>query len=253
VIDLYGTASPNVLKITIMLEEMGLPYKGHLVRVMHNENREPAFLALNPIGKVPVLIDHDREGRQQPIYESGAILIYLAETYHSPLLPSSGPRRWEVLEWLMVQMSLAGPMLGQVNHFQLLPSEAGSYADKRYRDQARRVYSHVNDRLGLVPWLGGSDYSIADIAMYPWSAFLTRHGFNPEDFPNLIAWRDRIDSRPAVKRGVAAIDAMMLSRPDAMAPVSNEQLDRLFSRSEPGPTADMAGYLALGPMTTARA
>lgn len=252
-IDFYGMFSPNVLKVAIMLEELGLAYRMIYVPTHISANHDPAFLALNPLGKVPVIVDHDRAGPEQPIYESGAILIYLAETYGSPLLPTSGPARWEVLKWLMVQISLAGPMLGQVNHFQLLPSEKDSYGMRRFRDQAARVYRNVDDRLASKPWLGDETYSIADIAMYPWSAYLERHGFKAADFPSLSAWRDRIDERTAVKRAVKMIQTTVAADQRSQQPAGTEDMDRFFARTQPGPAVDRAAYHALGPMITAKA
>ncbi|HET9630178.1 MAG TPA: glutathione S-transferase N-terminal domain-containing protein [Novosphingobium sp.] len=252
-IDLYGSGSPNVLKVAIMLEELGLPYRMIYVPPHIGANYDPAFLALNPLAKVPVIVDHDGAGAEQPIYESGAILIYLAETYQSPLLPSSGPGRWEVLKWLMVQIALAGPMLGQVNHFQLMPSEQNGYGLRRFRDQAARVYRNVDDRLVSLPWLGGESYSIADIAMYPWTGYLERHGFKTTEFPSLSTWRDLIDERPAVKRAVKMIQTTIAADPRSQQPPTEEDTDRFFARTQPGPAVDLPSYYALGPMVSAKA
>lgn len=245
-IELYGCGSPNVLKIAIMLEEIGRPYRGHHIAVMHGAQFDPSFLALNPIGKVPVIVDHDGAGPDQPIFESGAILIYLAETYAPALFPPKGPARWDVLKWLIAQVAYAGPMLGQVNHFQLVEGQSDSYAVNRYRDQAARIYGDVEKRLGVVPWLGGENYSIADIAMYPWAGYLARHGFDPAKFPNLMAWRGRIDARPTVKRARAWLDALGQSDPKNKEPLENENLDRFFGRSKPGPGIDFEKYIGLG-------
>lgn len=251
-IELFGMESPNVLKIAIMLEEMGLPYEGRYVRVMHGQNYDPDFLAMNPLAKVPFIIDHDRGVKDQVIFESGAILIYLAETYESPLLPAHAPDRWEVLKWLMVQVSYAGPMLGQVNHFQLLPTEENSYAFNRYRRQAARVYRIVDSRLGAVRWLGGESYSIADIAMYPWSAYLSRHGFESSEHPNLIAWRDRMDERSPVKRAVVAMRNLVAGDPSQREAFKAEHLDLFFGRADASPPLDITRYANLGPMTSAK-
>lgn len=247
-IDAYGMLSPNVIKVALMLEEVGRPYRMHHVRCLQGENYTPEFLALNPVAKVPVIVDHDKAGTDQPIFESGAILIYLAETYGPSLLPAQGPARWEVLKWLMVQLTLAGPMLGQVNHFQGLPDEIGGYAAGRYLDQAARVYRIMDDRLSVVPWLGGDNYSIADIAMYPWAAYLPRHGFDPAEHPRLTTWRETIDARPAAKRAAAAVAeiAAGVELPTA------EQFDRFFARSKPGPVMNLDGYMQLGPIITAQ-
>ncbi len=247
-IELYGSGSPNVVKVAIMLEEIGRPYRGHPVDVLHGAQFAPPFLVLNPLGKVPVIVDPEGAGPAQPIFESGAILIYLAETYAPAFFPAAGPARWEVLKWLIVQVAYAGPMLGQLNHFQLVEGQAESYAAARYRDQAARVYGDVENRLAVVPWLGGDSYSIADIAMYPWSGYLGRHGFDTANFPNLVAWRERIDARPAVKRARAAIKALT-DDPKSKAPIDDAGIDRFFGRSQPGPKADFEAYYARGPFS----
>jgi len=249
-IDLYGMGSPNVVKVVIMLEEIGRPYKIHYVSVLRGESQTPAFRAINPLGKVPALVDHDGAGEMQPIFESGAILIYLAETYKSPLLASSGPERWEALKWLMFQMSFFGPMLGQVNHFQLIPSEAHSYGATRYREQAARAYGDLETRLSVAPWVAGENYSIADIALYPWAGYLARHGFAEADYPHIMAWRHRLDARPAVKRAYGAIAALEGANAAASSPRSAADLDQFFGRIKPGPTADFASYMALGPFAS---
>ena len=247
-ITLYGMGSPNVVKIVIALEEIGQPYALRHVDVMRGEGQHAEFLALNPLGKVPVMVDGNAAGDVGPIFESGAILIYLAETYAPALLPSSGGERWEVLKWLIAQVAYAGPMLGQMNHFQLVASEANSYGGRRYRDMARAVYRDFDARLAQAPWLGGSSFSIADIAMYPWAGYLSRHGFSPDDHPHLLAWRDRIDARPSVKRAAAAIAAMMAAAAPGRPP--DGDFDSFFARVEPGPAADLDRYLALGPFTS---
>lgn len=249
-IDFYGMGSPNVFKVAIMLEEAGLSYRTHHVRVLNGENYDPAFLALNPIAKVPVIIDHDGAGPDQPIFESGAILIYLAETYKPELLPATGHDRWEILKWLMFQMSLVGPMLGNLNHFHLIPSQADSYGARRFEDQAARAYRIVDERLKVSPFIAGKAYSIADIAVHPWMGYLKRHGLEEKDFPHLLAWRDRLDERPAVKRGSAAIEEMV-SKGSALGLPSDEQLDDFFARRAPGPKVDLLGYRDRGPMFTA--
>lgn len=252
-IEFYGMGSPNVLKVAIMLEEAGLQYRTHHVRVLNGENYDPAFLALNPIAKVPVIVDHDGAGPNQPIFESGAILLYLAETYQPALLPASGHDRWEILKWLMFQMSLVGPMLGQVNHFHLIPSEADSYGARRFRDQAARAFRIVDERLRVSPFMGGDRYSIADIAVHSWMGYLKRHGLEERDFPHLIAWRDLLDERAAVKRGAAAIAEMVAKVPKTAAMPTDEQLDEFFARNAPGPKVDLVAYLDRGPMFTAKA
>lgn len=247
-IDLYGTGSPNVVKVAIMLEEIERPYRCHHINVARSAQFTPSFLALNPLAKVPVIVDSDGAGVDQPIFESGAILIYLAEAYAPGLLPQTGPARWEVLKWLIAQVAYAGPMLGQLNHFQLVSGQSQTYAADRYRDQAARVYGDFDNRLTVGPWLGGDSYSIADIAMYPWVGYLHRHGFDDARFPHLAAWRNRIAERAAVPRARAAMASMMDSDASVKAPASDSDIDRFFARSKSGPPADFETFLALGPM-----
>ncbi|MBB4640388.1 glutathione S-transferase family protein [Rhizorhapis suberifaciens] len=244
-ITMFGTASPNVFKILLMLEESGTEYYVKHVAVMRGEGQDPAFLAMNPFGKVPVIVDRNQEG-EQVVFESGAILIYLADTYAPALLPACGAARWATLEWLVAQVAYAGPMLGQVNHYQLIPSEADSYAAARYKDQAAKIYRTFDDRLAAVPWLAGQSYSVADIAMYPWSAYLSRHGFDEADFPNLVAWRARIDARPAWRRAQAGIASLVRAGAATGAGITESDIDRFLGRTKPGPAADLVGYAARG-------
>ena len=241
-IDLYGGASPNAVKILIMLEELGRPYTIHDIKVFHGEQYAPEFLKLNPLGKYPVIVDHDGAGADQPIFESGAILIYLAETYAPALLPATGPARWEVLKWLMVQMAGVGPMFGQHVHFRVLPEEAEGYAGKRYRAQTGRLLQVLDGHLGDKEWLGGAAYSIADIATWPWVAMVPRLGFAWADFPALQAWYARIEARPAVQRALPIRDQLMGSFV-SNGPRNAEDLDRFFLRKG-GPAVD---YSRLAP------
>lgn len=246
-IDLYGSGGPNVMKVAITLEEIGLKYRVRPVAMLNAAARTPEFLALNPLGKVPVLVDPDGLGKDNPLCESGAIILYLAEKHAPALFPAEGAARWRVVQWVMTQMSLAGPMLGQLNHFQLIVGQEDSYALKRYRDQAARVYGDFNKRLAAAPWLAGDFYSLADIAMYPWTAYVERHGFQAADFPFLDAWRKRIEERPAVLRA-----GQVLQDANAgliMEPLTEQDINILFNRSEAGPGIDWEGYVALGPMS----
>jgi len=250
VIDVYGMGSPNVLKIVIMLEELARPYRLHNVDVMGGEGRSSSFLAMNPLGKVPVIVDADMTGEARPIFESGAILVYLAENYGVQLLPSTGLARWEILKWLFAQVAYAGPMLGQLNHFQMMAGETDSYAGRRYRDIARKVYQDFENRLKEVPWLGGDSFSIADIAMYPWAAYLERHGVAPDNFPYLLSWRGRLDTRPSVRRAVGAFTALIAESMTHSKSSTDEDYDLFFGRSEAGPPPDMERYVSLGSFTS---
>jgi GST-like protein len=237
VIELFGMGSPNVRKVGIMLEEVGLDYVLRHVAVFRGDQFDPVFLALNPLGKVPVLIDHTR-APGTPIYESGAILFYLAETYGA-LLPTGGFARYEIMEWLMVQMSAIGPMFGQHNHFRLLGAQADPYAAARYRTQAKLLYRRLDERLSIREWIAGEAYSIADIAIYPWSLYLEQHGFDPAVHSSLIRWRDSIGAREPVKRSwdrfAAAFDKESQQTRRTASP---EQLDAFFNRDSEVPAVD---------------
>ena len=240
-IDLYGMSSPNVRKVVIALEELGLPYERHHVAVIRGRQFEPEFLALNPLGKVPVIIDHDGPGEAYPIFESGAILIYLAETYGPQFLPATGPARWNVLKWLMVQMANIGPIFGQNSHFRLRAASE-PYAAQRFRQTAAQLYRILDKRLAEVPYLAGEAYSIADMATYPWAArYARRHGMRWEDLPALADWRDRIAARPAVIRAAEIIAEMGKHDTEDRLAASPEEVDRYMWRHFPAPTAEEAG------------
>ena len=241
-IQLYGMQSPNVRKVGILLEELGLDYALKHVAVFGGEQFEPEFVALNPASKVPVLVDPVK-GEGQPVIESGAILIYLAETYGEGdvFLPASGMARYEVLSWLMVQMASVGPMFGQYNHFQLLREQAEPYAAARYRGQSERLYRLLDERLSTRSWLAGDDYSIADIATYPWALYLEQHGFDPEQHPHLLRWRETIDARPAVARSWQRFDeAFTRISTDTRRAATAEDLDRFFGRDSHAPHVDFS-------------
>jgi GST-like protein len=225
-----------------MLEELGLDYVLRHVAVFRGDQFQTAFLALNPLGKVPVLIDHTR-GPGRPIYESGAILFYLAETYGArvcpDLLPTGGFARYEVMEWLMVQMAAIGPMFGQHNHFRLFGSQVDPYAAARYRTQSKLLYRRLDERLSTREWIAGEAYSIADIAIYPWALYLEQHGFDPAAHPSLMRWRDLIGAREPVKRSwerfAVAFDKESQETRRAATPA---QLDAFFNRDPEVPAVD---------------
>jgi GST-like protein len=238
----YGVMSPNVLKVVILLEELALPYRLRYVDLFKGEQFSPDFLRLNPLGKVPVLLD---ARLKQPLAESGAILLWLAEQ-SGRFLPTSGDARYEVLQWLMVQMSAVGPMLGQFTHFSLLPPGSEPYARGRYETLARRLYGQINERVAKREWLAGDDYSIADIATFPWGEYLDRHGFDQKSFPALMRWRDRINSRPAIQRAKAAFAAAFgASSAESLGSATSEDLDRFFGRSKDMPQQDFSAVTRL--------
>jgi GST-like protein len=232
---LHGMQSPNVVKVILMLEECGLDYELRHTAVFNQAQFTPEFLALNPLGKVPVLED-PRLG--QPLAESGAILFWLAER-EGKFLPTQQPTRAEVMQWLMVQMANYGPMLGQFTHFNIAPPDAAPYAKARYGAIAEKLNRVLNERLQDREWIAGGDYSIADMATQPWAYYIERHGFDPAQYPALVAWRERIAARPAVQRALAraqeAFDQVaMRSRKAA----SDEDLDRFFGRTGQVPATD---------------
>ncbi len=193
-IDLYTWTTPNGRKVSIMLEELGLPYTVHGVDITADEQFDPDFLAISPNNKIPAIVDHDA-GRS--LFESGAILIYLAEKT-GMLMPAGN--RWEILEWLMFQMGGFGPMLGQAHHFVHFNPDASSYARNRYEEEADRLYSVLDERLEGRRFVAG-DYSIADIALWPWASRWQWQGIDMDEFENVRRWYLDIAARPAVQKG----------------------------------------------------
>ena len=198
-IDLYFWPTPNGWKITIMLEEIGLPYEVIPINIGKGDQFDPDFLRIGPNNKMPVIVDPDGpDGDSISIFESGAILIYLADKT-GKLMPQDARGRYQVLEWLMFQMGTVGPMLGQAHHFRTYAPEKLDYAVNRYTNEAGRIYHVIDKRLAGHDYLAG-DYSIADIATWPW-ILGERQGQNFDDYPNLKRWRDAMKERPAVIEG----------------------------------------------------
>ena len=238
---LYGMGSPNVRKVVIMLEELGLPYELRHVAVFKGEQFTPEFLALNPLAKVPVLLD---PALGEPLAESAAILFWLAERSRSALLPSEAPARYAVMQWLMVQMASVGPMFGQLNHFRILPAGSDPYALARYATQAERLYRLLDDRLASREWIAGDGYSIADIATYPWAHYLERHGLDSAAYPALLRWRNVIDGRPATTRAGERMDAAFNEvATETRLAATKYDLDRFFGRTEEMPDADYSSVI----------
>ena len=240
---LHGMNSPNVTKVVIMLEECALDYELRHVAVFGQEQFSPEFLALNPLGKVPVLED-PRLGI--PLAESGAILHYLAER-EGKFLPASLAARAEVMQWLMVQMANVGPMLGQVNHFRLvMKSGTHPYAEGRYTAAAERLYRLLDTRLQAREWIAGGDYSIADMATQPWGNYLEPHGFDSADYPALVRWRGQVAARPAVQRALARAHEGFTEEADrTRKAASGEDLDKFFGRTDSVPPADFSAVVKM--------
>ena len=203
-IQLYSLPTPNGVKVAVMLEEVELPYEPHLVSFGNDDQNTPEFLSLSPNNKIPGIVDDDGPGGE-PInmFETGAILMYLAEKTGSELLPTDPRKRAVTMQWLMWQMGGVGPMFGQAHHFMFNPSEDVPYAKERYHKETKRLYKVMNERLGEANYLAGDDYSIADIATYPWVARKNRHQVDLDEFPNVKRWFDELSARPAVEKGMA--------------------------------------------------
>lgn len=200
-IELHTWSTPNGRKVSIMLEELGLPYSVHPVNIGKDEQFRPEFLAISPNNKIPAIVDPDGPGGKRfALFESGAILIYLGEKTQK-LIPKDPATRYVALQWLMFQMGGLGPMLGQTHHFLRAAPEPVPYAIKRYKDETRRLYGVLDKRLAEAEHLAG-EYSIADIASYPWVARHEWHQIELGNFPNVKRWYDAIGARPAVHRGM---------------------------------------------------
>lgn len=201
-IDVFSWPTPNGHKVHIMLEECGLPYRAIPVDIGAGDQFKPQFLAISPNNKIPAITDPDGPGgRPISLFESGAILVYLAAKT-GRFLPAGDREKYEVLQWLMFQIGGVGPMLGQAHHFRIYAPEKIEYAIDRYTNEAKRLYGVVDKRLSQSPWLGGREYSIADIATFPWLRSWENQGVVLADYPHLKAWFERIAERPAVQRGV---------------------------------------------------
>lgn len=208
-IDLYSWPTPNGHKVHIMLEECGLKlgrdWLAHPVNIGLGEQFKPDFLKISPNNKIPALIDpNGPDGKPIALFESGAILLYLAAKT-GKFLPKTDRQKFEVLQWLMFQMGGVGPMLGQAHHFRIYAPEKIDYAVNRYTNEARRLYGVMNHQLATHRYIAGNSYSIADIAIFPWLRSWPNQGIDWANYPHLKAWFDKIDARPAVKRGVQVL------------------------------------------------
>ena len=199
-IDLYTWTTPNGRKISIMLEELGLPYRVHAIDIGKGDQFKPEYIAINPNSKIPAIVDDEGPGGPLRMMESGAILIYLADKT-GKLLAASGRERYAALEWLMFQMGGVGPMFGQVHHFLRAAKEPVPYAIERYTRETQRLYGVLNAQLERSEYLTGA-YTIADIAAYPWVARHEWHKTDLNDFPHVKRWFDALSARPAVQRGM---------------------------------------------------
>jgi GST-like protein len=204
-IEVHSWPTPNGHKVHVMLEECGLPYAVHAVDISRGEQFKPAFLAISPNNKIPAIVDPDGpDGRPIALFESGAILLYLAGKT-GRFLPSSTRGRYEALQWLMFQMGGFGPMLGQANHFRNVAPEKLPYAIERFTTEAKRLYGVLDARLATHDYVAGTEYTVADIAIWPWVRSAKAQGIELGDYRNVSAWFEAIGNRPAVQRGVQVL------------------------------------------------
>ena len=240
-IDLHFWPTPNGRKVTILLEELGLPYRLVVCNIMRGDQFEDDFLAISPNNRMPALVDHDPPGGGAPVsvFESGAILMYLAEKA-GRLWPSDLRGRYQAAQWLIWQMANQGPKLGECGHFRRLPEKFGdqSYGVRRFTDEANRLYGVMNARLYESRYLAGDDYSIADIAAYPWSLHAEAQGQDLAEFPHVRRWLDELGARPAVQRGMA-VGADLQEDWSALGPEETRRRIKLLynQRARPVPAA----------------
>jgi GST-like protein len=231
-IDFYAMGSPNVVKVYIALEEMDLPYTVHPVDVFGGAQFDAEFMRLNPSAKVPVIVDRDGPGgKPYTVFESGAILLYLAEKT-GKLLSKDAAARFDAIQWMMVQMTGLGPMFGQFVHFMRFAPAGNDYALSRYRTQVRRVLDVKEQRLAQATYLGGAEFSIADVATFPWARNVEALlGVGKAEYPNVTRWVEAIAKRPAVMRALAAADAVRgQTTPFDKSPP--QTLDKVFGRGD---------------------
>lgn len=228
-ITLYAWPTPNAHKISIMLEECALDYQVQAIDITAGDQFTPEFLKLSPNNRMPALVDEDGpDGAPISIFESGAILIYLADKT-GKFMPADGAGRYDVLQWLMFQMANLGPVAGNAQHFRDAAPEKVPYAIQRFSDEAGRLYGVMDRRLGETEYLAGSDYSIADIACWPWVRLHRYHGQAWEAFPNVKRWFDEIAERPAVQAGMKLLAEKRAKPADVL---NDRTRDILFGKTQ---------------------
>lgn len=230
-IDLYSAATPNGQKIHIMLEETGLEYRVKWVSIDKGDQFEPEFLKISPNNKIPAIVDHDGPGDEpMPLFESGAILLYLADK-SGRFLPAKPRKRWDTMQWLFWQCGGFGPMLGQAHHFNAYAPMSPDgpvvlpYAQRRYTNEAGRLYHVLDDRLSAHEYVAADEYTIADMAIFPWCRLHKRQGQDIGDYPNLKRWFDMIATRPAVAKDMKKLE-------DIVEGFSNESWDISFGNRQ---------------------
>jgi len=226
-IELWSWPTPNGQKVHVALEELGLPYEVVPVNIGTGDQFKPEFLAITPNHRIPAIVDPDGpDGKPLALFESGAILIYLGEKT-GRLIPADPRARFICLQWLMFQMGGVGPMFGQYNHFADYAPEKLPYAVERYTNEVKRLTRVLDKRLGEAEWLAGSEYSIADIASFPWVRHANGRAVDLADYPNVKRWLDAIAARPAVQRGLA-----VLADQRRRGPITEEQRENMFGTTQ---------------------
>ena len=230
-IDLYTAATPNGHKISIALEELALEYKVIPINLSTGEQKQADYVRINPNGRIPTIVDRDED--DFAVFESGAILIYLAEKT-GQLLPTNPKKRSQVIQWLMFQMGGVGPMFGQQSHFnnyapKIAAAEEIAYGQSRYNREVARLYGVMDQRLGEAEYLGGDDYSIADMATFPWARGHRRRHIDIAEFPNFGRWLEAMKARPAVRRG---IDLLSEHQDRLNSGLGAEAIDQLFGDTQ---------------------
>ncbi len=226
-IQVWTWPTPNGHKVHILLEELGLPYEVIPVAIGAGEQFRPEFLAITPNHRIPAIVDPDGPGGNFALFESAAILIYLAEKTASPLLPTEPAARYRCLQWVMFQMGGIGPMFGQYNHFANYAAEKLPYAIERYTNEVARLHRVLEKRLSESEYLAGPDYSIADICSFPWIRNPERRGIDLSQYPQVKRWHDAIAARPAVQRGVA-----VLAERQRKGNITDQERENMFGKTQ---------------------
>ena len=225
-IDFYAWFTSNARKVAIMLEETGLDYATHVIDIGRGDQFKPEFLAISPNNRIPAIVDHDGpSGGPLPVFESGAILIYLAEKT-GQFLPTEGAARYDAMQWLMFQMGGVGPMFGQYNHFSRYAREKIPYAIGRYGRECGRLYWVMERRLQDRDYIAG-DYSIADMALFPWARTFDWRDQDPDEVPHVKAWVERIEARPAVQRALEA-----LAKAPRSGPIDDRHWENMYGDTQ---------------------
>ncbi|MBV9656166.1 MAG: glutathione S-transferase N-terminal domain-containing protein [Acetobacteraceae bacterium] len=228
-IEVWTWPTPNGIKVHIALEELGLPHVIKPVDIGAGEQFSPEFLAITPNHRIPAIVDPDGPGGPLRLFESGAILLYLSEKAAGRLVPADAAGRYACLQWLMFQMGGVGPMFGQYNHFAVYAPEKIEYAITRYSNEVRRLHGVLEKRLAEADYLAGPEYSIADIATFPWIRNPDRRGVDLADYPSVKRWHDRVAERPGVQRGL-----LILADKQRSGPMTDAQKENLFGATQFG-------------------